>query len=339
MRANIFALGLALVLVGTSGCSSCGAGGAGGAKEDLQLVPKETDILLSANLKRMRNTAMWRKLLDTRDESASAKKDMDEFVQKCGLDPFAHIDSAFAAFPHSSPSGEKEFAVILRGTFNEAKLVECARDQAKKDGNELAESEYGGKKLYTSTKSGQQAFATFLDPKTIALGGKEWIKKVVDLAAGKGESAKANEQLTGLIKRTKTADGLWGVGTVPQETRDKLKNDPSLSSAASMKDVFGSVDFAAGLAADLNVDTGADADAQEMVKKITDQITEARKNAQVMMMGLGTFLDGVKVEAKGPTFHATITLNQQQVDDLFNRAKGMLAGMRGNVGGGLGLPQ
>ncbi len=335
------AIFLALVIVGSGGCSSCGAGGAGGAKEDVALVPKETDVILSANMKRMRNTAMWRKLLDVRDESPSAKKDMAEFVQKCGLDPFQHIDSAFAAFPHTSPAGDsgKEFALILRGTFSEAKLVECARDQAKKDGNELAESEYNGKKLYTSTKSGQQAFATFLDPKTIALGGKEWIKKVVDLAGGKSqESAKQNEALNALIKRTKVADGLWGVGTVPQATRDQLKNDPNLSSAASMKDVFGSIDFAAGLTADLNVDTGAEADAQDLVKKITDQITEARKNAQVMMMGLGSFLDGIKVEAKQATFHATVTLNQQQVDDLFTRAKGMLQGLR-PPGGGLGLPQ
>jgi hypothetical protein len=331
MRASSLLLCGVLALSATA-CKS--TSGSGAAKEDLALVPKESQIVLMANVARMRNTAMWRKLLDIRDNDPQAKKDYEDFVQKCGLDPFKQIDSAFVAFPQGG-GAEKEFAAILRGQFNETKLVECAKNQAKKEGRELATSEYNGKKLYTDNQKGE-AYATFLDGKTAVVGGKEWVKKVIDLAAGKGgESAKANAELAAVMKRTKTSDALWGAGLVPQTTRDQFKNDPRLSSASSMKDIFGSVDFASGVNADLNVDTGSEADAKDLSAKATAQLAEIRKSPQFMMMGLAQYLDGLKIDSKGATFHLAIVYNQQQVDDLINRVKGLLKSFGGAMGGGM----
>ena len=334
MRASYLALyGLSALLL-----AGCPKSGAGIAKEDMQLVPKDTNIVLMMNAGRMRNTAMWRKVLDLRDSEPQTKKDYDDFVQKCGLDPLKQIDSVFLAFPQGAGDA-REFAAILRGTFDENKLVTCAKDQAKKDGADLAISEYNGKKIYTDTKQGQ-AFATFLDSKTVAMGGKEWIKKVIDLAAGKkeaGESAKENPELMALVKRAKTSDAMWGAGLVSQATRDQLKNDPHLSSAGSMKDVFGSIDFANGFAADINVDVGSEADAKDLTVKIQSQLNDTKKNPQVMMMGVAPLLDQVKTEAKQATFHVAINFNQQQVDDIVNRVKGFLKSLGGAMqGGGLG---
>src|SRR5207245_839214 len=126
-------------------------------------------------------------------------------------------------------------------------------------------------------------------------------------------------------------------GIVPQTMRDNLKNDTQLSAAASMKDVFGSVDFAAGLAADLNVDLGSDADAKEMAVKITAQLADTKKNPQVMMMGISALIDQVKVDAKTSTFHVGMNFTQPQVDDIIVRLKGMLKSFGGQVGGGGGL--
>ncbi|HEX9102582.1 MAG TPA: hypothetical protein VF997_10275, partial [Polyangia bacterium] len=301
------------------------------AKEDLALVPKETDIILMANVKRMRDTAMWRKVLDVRDSDPQAKKDYDDFVAKCALDPFKQIDSVFVGFPQGGGE-QKEFAAILRGTFNEQKLVECAREQAKKDGRDVTTTDYNGKKLYTDNQKAE-AWATFLDAKTAVVGGKEWVKKVVDLAANKGESAKSNGELAALLKRARTSDALWGAGLVPQSTRDSFKNDPRLSSAASMKDIFGSVDFASGVKSELNVDTGSEADAKDLAAKATEQVGEIKKSPQFMMMGLAQYLDGIKIDNKAATFHLTVNYNQQQVDDLINRVKGLLKSFGGAMGG------
>jgi hypothetical protein len=309
--------------------------GTGAAKEDLLLVPKDSQTLLMANITRMRSTAVWRKIEDIRDHDDASKKDYQDFVQKCGLDPLKQVDSVFVAVPQVS-SETKEFAAILRGTFNEQKLVQCAQDQTKKEGGELVTTEYAGRKLYNDSKQ-PSVLVTFLDGKTIVVGGSAWIKKVIDLQSGKpGEaSAKQNEGLAALMKRAKTSDAIWGAGIVPQTTRDSFKSDPNLSAMATMKDVFGSIDFASGFAMDLNIDTATDNDAKELVTKVNVQLAETRKNPQVMLMGLSTVLDGVKTEAKGPTFHLTVSYNQQQVDDLVNRIKGLLSSFGNALGGGL----
>jgi hypothetical protein len=334
---NLVLCGLLLSL---SACSSCNkTSGPTAAKEDMQLVPKESDIVLMANLARARTSAMWKKITDVRDSDEKSKKDYDDFVQRCGLDPLQQIDSLFVALPQGVDQ-TKEFAAILRGTFNEDKLVQCAKDQAKKDGSgDVATSEYNGKKIYTDTKQGI-TFASFIDGKTVAIGGKEWIKKVIDLAAGKdiGGSAKQNTELMALVARAKSSDAIWGAGVVPQSVRDGLKNDPHLSSAATMKAVLGSIDFASGFVADVNIDTGSEADAKDLAAKVTAQLTETRKNPQVMMMGMATFIDGVKIDSKGPTFHVAISYTQPQVDDLINRVKGLVKSFGGAFGGGGGMP-
>jgi hypothetical protein len=328
LRSLLFAVMFVPVVV--SGCKK--TSGTGAAKEDMALIPREADIVVMANLTRMRNTDMWRKIQDLRDSDANSKKEYDDFVKRCQLDPMKEIDSVFLAFPQSG--GGKDFAAVLRGKFDEDKLVACAKDQAKKDGAELQISEYNGKKLYTDGKK-QEAWATFLDKSTVAVGSQVWAKKVIDQAAGKGQgSAKDNEQLMGLVKRAKTNDGIWGAGIVPQSARDQLKTNPMLAAAGSMKAVFGSVDFQKGVAADANVDLGSENDAKEVAAKATAQLLEAKKNPQLMMMGMASFLDTVKIESKGPTFHLTIDLTQQQVDDLINRVKGILKSFGGALGGG-----
>jgi hypothetical protein len=141
-----------------------------------------------------------------------------------------------------------------------------------------------------------------------------------------------------LVKRAKTNDALWAAGIVPQSARDSLKNDKQLSSAASMKDVFGSIDFAKGIASEVSVDLASENDAKELAAKTTAQLMDIKKSPQLMMMGMASFLDAVKIEAKGATYNVSFSLTQQQVDDLINRVKGLLKSFGGAFGGGAGGP-
>ncbi len=335
---QIAALSLATSLALATGGVGCNkTSGTGAAKEDMQLAPRESDIVLMINVARMRKTPMFKKAVDFRDSDANGTKEYDDFVKKCALDPFEQVDSVFAAFPQQV-GVTKEFSGVMRGTFNQAKLVECAKEQAKKDGSSVVESTYNGKTLYTDSKKGE-AFAAFLDAKTVVFGGKEWIKKTLDLAAKKdpGGSAKDNDALMSLVKRARTNDGIWAAGTVPQSARDSFSSDPQMAAAKSMKDVFGSLDFTSGFAADLVVDLGSEADAKELTTKTTAQLMEVKKSPQLMMMGMASFLDGVKIDSKAASYHVAVNLTQPQVDDLVNRVRGLLKSF-GNFGGGGGAP-
>lgn len=332
------ALAALLAVGGLAGCQGCQGKGGGLSKEDLELAPKETERVFSASFARMRNTGVWRKLLDFRDGDPSMKKDYDDFVQRCGLDPAKQIDSLFLAFP-GVVDDKAEFLVVLRGTFDEKKLVACATEQARKDNADITSTQVNGKTVYQNTRSGG-AYGTFLDGKTVILGGKEWVTKAIDLAAGKkeaGPTAKENAELMALIKRVKTSDAIWGVGTVSETTRQGLSMDPQLSVASTMKAILGSMDFSTGLMAHFAFDMAGQAEAEQLSQKVTAQLADARKHPQFMMAGMGQFLDKVKIEAKGPTFFVTIDFTQTQVDDLVSRLRGLLQSVKGQIGSQLGI--
>jgi hypothetical protein len=332
MRRSARRLYTALALSGALACvASCKRSG-GAAREDLALLPRDASIVVSLNVGRMRNTQVWRKILDLRDQSAEAKKKYDAFVAKCGLDPVTQLDSATLAFP-TGGQAEGEFAAIVHGTFDEAKLVACAREEAQKQGHELVTVEYGGKKLYNDRDSGQ-LFAGLLDAHTVVAGGREWAKKVIDLAGGKakGESVQDNEALRGLLGKVRTGDALWAVAQVPDSVRQKLSELRELDSSKSLKDVYGSVDFATGLALDATLDLGSEADAKDLATKLTSQLGETKKNSQVMMMGLASMIDAIKVTSNGPAFQVSVKYNQSQVDQIVERVQGYFKSM------GLAMP-
>lgn len=387
--ARVFACLLATsalaVAASGAGCSSCAGKGASAAGDDLALVPKEAEIVVGLNVARARDTALWRKLLDLRDQSAaetrksklaaeaekkriveelkktdggaamiaepsaepSADKAGDgapprtyeDFVTRCGFDPFTQLDRALLALP--APPTEGEFAVVLHGKFDQAKLIACGKAAAKQDGSDLVETEYDGKKMYNDANSGSM-FISFLDANTLVVGGREWSKKVLDLATGKAgvESARANPTLGALLKKARTQDAIWGAGVIPDKVREQLKANDKLQSAGSMKELYGSIDFATGLVLGLTVEFGSEADASDVAKKIGEQLGEAKKSRQVMIAGLSPMIDAIKVASKGAAFQLDVQLNQQQVEDLVNRAAGLFAGagqsmMNRGMGGGL----
>src|SRR5262249_27777533 len=107
-------------------------------------------------------------------------------------------------------------------------------------------------------------------------------------------------------------------------------------SAATMKDLFASIDVKDGFSLTSTVDLAGPAEAKELAARVNDQIADAKKSPQVQMMGMGAFIDAVKATADGASFHLDLKLTQPQVDDLITRVQGLLKSMGGALGGGLG---
>ena len=55
------------------------------------------------------------------------------------------------------------------------------------------------------------------------------------------------------------------------------------------------------------------------------------------MLGLASLFEGLKNEAKGPTFHVSMKYNQQQVDEMVARIQGLMKSFGGALGGGGGM--
>lgn len=331
VRTSLFAktssvVALGMLLAAQPACNR--TSGSGAAKDDLQLVPRDADVVLMVNLAQARDTALWKKAVDKVNSDPKSKKDYDEFVKKCNFDPMKEVDSVFVAFPQNVAE-QKEFAVLIKGKFQPETVVNCMKTTAKEKNETITETDYNGAKLYGADGK-QPTFLTTLGKRGIAIGGKEWIKHVVDLNAGKGaiQSAKENAPLVDLIKRTRTGDTLWWAGIVPPSLVEKMGSNPQLSPIKSLKSVSGSVDPSKGLNLAAYLDLGSEADATGLKTLATDQLTKVKGIPTVQMMGMSPFIDTIKVDAKKNTFSLNINMNQQQVDDLTTR----LAGMAKNFG-------
>lgn len=337
-------LSISLILGASLFSIACSKGGTA-SKDDLALVPQDTEMVIGINISRMRGTAMWKKFMDLGLAQEKSKKDYEEFNKNCvDISSADGPESLFVALPNVTKA-TKDGAVIIRlkAALDDAKLAKCAEYMASKNSEKVVTSDYNGKKIYNSGSAAdaEKGGLTLLDSKTIAFGSGAWLKKVIDIAAGKEPaSAKKNEVLVALVKRAKTSDAIWGAGSVPQSVRDSFKGNPQLAPMATLKDAFGSMDFASGMSLDVNLDTGSDADAKALNDQVTTQLAEVKKSPQVMMLGLNTMIDPLKIEAKGSTFHVGVSYDQKTVDEMVTRFQGMLKGFGGGMGGPPGgMPQ
>ena len=325
-------LSISLFLGASLFAAACNKGGA--SKEDLALVPQETEIVVGVNIARMRGTAMWKKFMDLAMTQEKSKKDYEDFNKNC-IDVGAADgpESIFVALPNVT-GASKDGAVIIRlkAAIDDARLSKCGEYIAGKNNEKLVTIDYNGNKIYNSgaNASADKGGLVLLDSKTIAFGSGGWIKKVIDIAAGKEQAtAKKSEVLVALVKRAKTTDAIWGAGIVPQAARDGIKGNPMMASMSTMKAAFGSMDFSSGLAFDASVDLGTEADAKALNDMATTQLGEVKKSPQVMMLGIASMLDPIKTEAKGTTFHIGVAYNQQQVDEMVTRFQGLMKGFGG----------
>jgi hypothetical protein len=293
------------------------------ARDDLALSPRETDIVIMANLKRARGSALWQKVVAWREGRPEVKQALADFTAKCKFDPLTQIDSLYLALPQDVEHS-REFAFILRGSFPAQHLIDCLKATAEKEGRAVTETEHNKHKLYTV--AGQEGALAVLSPQIGVLAGKEWIKKVIDLHAERtpGQGAKDHKELADLMARARIGDALWGVGLVPQSVGDRLRAQPELGTAASMKSLLFSIDFDKGVAAGLTLDLASPKDAEDLSARVGEQLQNGRKAPAVQAAGLVPYFDTIKVSTKERAFSVQVTLAQAQVDDLSVRLGGLM---------------
>ena len=56
--------------------------------------------------------------------------------------------------------------------------------------------------------------------------------------------------------------------------------------------------------------------ARSLATKVTESLRDAKRNPQVLMLGLGPYLGGVSARAVDRTFEVRATLGPEAVDDL-----------------------
>src|SRR5262249_45837165 len=131
--------------------------------------------------------------------------------------------------------------------------------------------------------------------------------------------AATNLDLVRMAEQAAGTHAIWGAAIVPEETRRKLRQEPRFANAAAVLTLALGIDVGRELEAVLLAEVETAADAQGLARKVQETLRDAKHNAQVLMLGLGPYLDGVTARAVNHTFELRASLSEPQLDDLISR--------------------
>jgi hypothetical protein len=322
-------VGLALVLVGAcrDGCARK-TDPAATVQGRLALLPEPVRVVVSIDAAKLRGSPLAAKLAALGKQDPNDGRELEELTRRTGFDPLAQLDSVLVGFPEDARL-RGELALVVRAEhLDQARLVGYVRDQLQKKGDDLVSAPHGHFTLWSARRQPDVA-GFFVDDRTFVLGAGGWGPRLCDLAqtARPGDSAATNIDLTRLAERA--ADhALWAAAIIPAETRRALQADPETRAASSLVNLVVGVDLGRGPAAVDAVVTGDLAtagDAQALAAKMRETLRDAKRNAQILMLGLGPYLDGVTARAIDRRFELRASLAEPQMEDLLSRLGAFLA--------------
>jgi hypothetical protein len=277
-------------------------------------------VVVSLDVAGLRGSPAMKKLAALAQRSQTDEREIRELAQRTGFDPLADVESVVMAFPEEARrSGE--LGLVVRGDhLDETRLVAYVRDELQKKGDDLVSTMRGPRRLWSARRD-PNVVGFFADARTFVLGAGGWGNRMADLAdrARPSDSAATNLELVHLAERAAGKHAIWAVAIVPPATRSKLAEEPRFRNAASVLSLVLGVDLGKGLDAELLADVATAEDAQALAAKVHETLRDARRNAQVLMLGLGPYLDGVTARAVDKTFELRATLGEPQLDDVIER--------------------
>ena len=288
----------------------------------LALFPAAAQVVISFDFAKLRESPAAAKLAALAEQSQSDQREIETFAHRTGFDPVHDVDTLLVAFPDDARR-TGALGLVMRGNhLDETRLVAYARDELRKGGDDLVGTAHGSHTLWSSRRDPDIA-GFFLDARTFVLGAGGWAPRMADLAnaatARASDSAATNLDLVRMAEQAAGAHAIWGAAIVPEETRRKLRQEPRFANAAAVQTLALGLDVGRGLEAVLLAEVETAPDAQGLARKVQETLRDAKKNAQVLMLGLGPYLDGVTARAINHTFELRASLTEPQLDDLIAR--------------------
>ena len=295
----------------------------------LALFPVATKVVAAIDVARLRASPGAAKLAEKAQQDQADQHEIEEFARRTGFDPLRQLTSVTVAFPEEARAHGEVGMVLRAEKLDETRLVSYVRDQLQKSGDDLVATPRGRFTLWSS-KRDPEVVGFFIDAQTFALGAGGWGPKMADLAesARPVDSAATDVDLVNLVERAAGSHALWAAAIVPESTRKSLASDPQFSDAASILTLSAGIDLGKGLEAQLLADLATAAEAKSLALKVSESLRDAKRNPQVLMLGIGPYLDGVTATAVDHAFSVHATLSEPAFDDLLARLGGLLALMR-----------
>jgi hypothetical protein len=270
----------------------------------LALLPKDAGAVFGVDLARARRSAIWKRYGDAID---ALERGPAAALVECGLDPLRHVTRATVAIDLDAPQPGRGALAVVSGVAR-AKLDACMEVR------KLAIAEQAGLTVYGA--GDEVGRVRWVAPDTALLH-----PGALELASGLTApgGAEASPRLAGLFELVDSDATLWGVGALPEETREELRTMGHVPDGFVLD-----VDLADAVRLGLGLRYETVEAATSSLKLFEVLLEELR--AKPPMALVGEIAPGVRLTRSGAVVQASATITADQLDRLVAMASSMSGG-------------
>ena len=281
----VFSLAVSLMFLTACGPAATGPAGPAPAPTDLKALSAASftsgeafealppgDALLTIDAGTLLNTTIPIALANNPQQKAEFDKSLVEMQEKAGIDP-KQVKLVAMTFNFPKTSADKpQFAGVMTGTFDTAKLNESLKKDPK-TGAEVPAEQYNGQTLYIKKDGTEEVAAAVLDASTLVVGSPAtMVRSAIDARGGKADNATKNADLFNAFKATKSTGVLRFAMRFPKEQLPP-SDDPMAKSFSTIQYLSGSLEATTGVGLDLTARTASATDAKPLHDQLQGLLT------------------------------------------------------------------
>jgi len=203
----------------------------------IQLLPRDCLGVFAWQVRSTLETSLARHSLE--DKEVAAK--IEDIKNQTGIDLTRDIYLVAGGIVNLENKQTQPVALInLR--YDQNKLFNFIKQKSPQP---LEEITYEKKTIYKLSPGKEpEAALTFFDASNIFVGGLEALKKAIDVAGGRAENIRQNNEFKSLLKTTRTEALSWSAFVLPAEMMAEIaKSKPMLSSLEKLRSLIMSFDY------------------------------------------------------------------------------------------------
>lgn len=278
----------------------------------LAAIPADAMLVATADLQQIRASSVLSPLMQKGRELPGFGK-LDEI---CDFDPLTKLRKIAIAVPSGD---EADFGVAASGAIEAEPLVRCATKLIEKRGGQALVETAGSFTTVRDAKGMQSGQIAVRQNGPVLFGEGAYLQRMIRAA----ERAEPNVLATSHPKLRSEAEPAAIVATVliPEELKERARDEVGDIDSPAMR----VTSFVAAVSVDraMRIAALAHCDAKEPCAQLAETLREARdesaKDIGARLLGVGTLLDRVRIEAKAERLQAHVDLTPEEATALVDR--------------------
>lgn len=294
----------------------------GGRAQDLHpldIAPAAARIVARIDVGTVMRSHLWRVILEE-DEGGGTRR----IERVCGYDPLDGVEDAvvfvFGSDEHPFEHvGFVAFGEMARGNDNRERLLDCVRSVIHQEGGAIQEVEIEGEPAVASAHG--RSYAAFFGDDGVVGGDREVVQRTFRVSRGEAPAARTDPTLSHLWERVSHDRDIVVVARLPERWIPALRRmargmEDELDALARVRAFGVGVRVRNGLSIGAAIQTGSDRDAEDIERAIHQRVDTVLAEPVARLSVVGSVLRRLDVQAQEADVVITLSLRNEQVDDL-----------------------